>query len=350
VSIARAYATSGKTAPFGPLEIPRREPGPTDVEIAIRYCGVCHSDVHTARGEWTRTAYPCVPGHEIVGEVRRVGPAVTGFLPGDRAGVGCMVDSCRHCANCKEGLEQYCTEGGPVWTYNSDDPHGTAPTTYGGYSTSIVVDASYVLRMPTTIDAAASAPLLCAGVTTYSPLRHWGVTDGTRVGVVGLGGLGHMAVKLAAALGGEVIVFTGTPDKADDARRFGASDVVVASSAAEMRRHTGRLQVIIDTVSVSHDLDAYTALLRRDGALVLVGAPQYPHPSPAVSRLINKRRSVAGSLIGGIRETQEMLDFCAAQDITADIELIPMRAIDDAYERMLASNVRYRFVIDAETI
>lgn len=345
---ASAYAAQSATTPLAPARIERREPGPTDVRIDIAFCGVCHSDVHTARSEWPGTSYPVVPGHEIVGRVSAVGGKVKGFRPGDLAGVGCLVDSCRTCASCGEGLEQYC-EGGLVATYNSPDRH-TGGMTYGGYSSHIVVDEAFVLRIPGSLDLAASAPLLCAGITTYSPLREWGVGPGKRVGVVGLGGLGHMAVKLASAMGAEVVLFTTSPGKAADAKRLGATETVVSSDRAAMKREAGKLDFILNTVAASHDLDAYLELLRRDGTLCLVGVPERPHPSPGVANLVFWRRRLAGSLIGGIRETQEMLDFCGERGIVADIEMIPMSEVNTAYDRMVRSDVRYRFVIDMATL
>ena len=344
---ASAYAAQSATTPLAPAHIERREPGPTDVRIDIAFCGVCHSDVHTARSEWPGTSYPVVPGHEIVGRVSAVGGQVKGFKPGDLAGVGCLVDSCRTCGSCGQGLEQYC-ENGMVLTYNSPDPH-TGKMTYGGYSSHIVVDEAFVLRMPASLDLAASAPLLCAGITTYSPLREWGAGPGKRVGVVGLGGLGHMGVKLARAMGAEVVLFTTSPGKVADAKRLGATEAVVSSDRDAMKA-AGKLDFILDTVAAPHDLDAYLELLRRDGTLCLVGAPERPHPSPGVFNLIFQRRRLAGSLIGGLPETQEMLDFCGERGIVADIELIPMSAINTAYDRMVRSDVRYRFVIDMGTL
>ena len=343
----KAYAAHDAASPLVPHTIERRPPGPNDVEIDIRYCGVCHSDLHQARNEWQGTTYPCVPGHEIVGLVTRVGSDVLGFQPGDRAAVGCMVDSCRTCANCQDGEEQYCDQG-PIWTYNSPDKH-SGGMTYGGYSQRVVVDQDFVLRLPGNLDLAASAPLLCAGITTWSPLRHWGVGPGQKVGIVGLGGLGHMGLKFAAALGAEVVLFTTSPGKAEDARRLGASEVVVTRDPAAMNTHRNSFDFILDTVSAPHDLNAFLGQLRRDGTLTLVGVPPEPAPVAAPS-LIFGRHQLAGSLIGGIRETQEMLDFCGKHDITSDIELIPMATINEAYERMLKSDVKYRFVIDMATL
>jgi alcohol dehydrogenase (NADP+) len=352
-----AFAASSATAPLAPLSIPRRDPLPSDVEIDILFCGVCHSDLHFARNEWGMTIYPCVPGHEIVGRVTRVGSKVTKFKPGDLAAVGCLVDSCRTCPSCREGLENYCegTGAGPamVFSYNGPDKHAPAGSpghTFGGYSTSMTVDEAFTLKVPANLDPAGAAPLLCAGITTYSPLRHWNVGSGSRVGVVGLGGLGHMAVKLAAAMGARVTVYTTSPGKAEDARRLGASDVVISRDEEQMKQNLGRLDVIINTVSAPHDINALLAQLRRDGTMVMVGAPDRPHPPTDMFTLIFARRRMAGSLIGGIPETQEMLDFCGKHNITADIELIPMQKINDAYERMLKSDVKYRFVIDLASL
>ena len=348
MSTTTGYAAHGATTPLESLSFDRREPGANDVEIDIQYCGVCHSDLHTARNEWMMTVYPVIPGHEIVGRVSRVGTAVTHFAAGDLAGVGCMVDSCGTCADCVEGLEQYC-QSFPILTYNSPDKH-TGGMTYGGYSKRIVVDEKFVLRVPANLPLPGAAPLLCAGITTYSPLRHWGVTRGKKVGIAGLGGLGHMGLKFAHALGARAVLFTTSPGKAADARRLGADEVVVSANPDEMKRHAGSFDFILDTVSVSHDLDALTALLKRDATLCLVGAPAQPHPSPAVLNLVFRRRQIAGSLIGGIRETQEMLDFCGQHGITSDIEMIRMQDINIAYERMLKSDVKYRFVIDMASL
>ncbi len=342
------YAATSATSPLGPFDFDRREPLASDVLIEILYCGVCHSDLHTARNEWHGTEYPVVPGHEIVGRVRKVGSAVKRFKPGDAAAVGCLVDSCRKCAACEEGLEQFC-DGGIVFTFNSPDPH-TGKMTYGGYSTQIVVDERFVLRLPANLDMASAAPLLCAGITTYSPLRHWGAANGKKVGIVGLGGLGHMGVKFAHTLGAHTVVFTTSPGKADDARRLGADEVVISKDEGDMRRQVNSFDIILNTVAAPHNLDAYIELLRRDGTMCLVGAPEHPHPSPSVMNLISKRRSIAGSLIGGIAETQEMLDFCGERNITCDIEMIAMQGINEAYERMLRSDVKYRFVIDLASL
>jgi len=342
------YAAQSATTPLESFSFDRREPGSRDVEIEILYCGVCHSDLHTARNEWMGTVYPVVPGHEIVGRVSRVGIDVTRIAIGDVAGVGCMVDSCGTCPDCLEGLEQYCQSGATL-TYNSPDTH-TGTMTYGGYSRRIVVDEQFVLRVPNTLSLPGVAPLLCAGITTYSPLRHWGVDSAKKVGIVGLGGLGHMGLKFGRAFGAHVVLFTTSPGKAADARKLGADDVVVSTNRAEVKRHAGSFDFILDTVSAPHDLDALTALLKRDATLCLVGAPAFPHPSPAAFNLILRRRQIAGSLIGGIRETQEMLNFCGEHGITSDIELIPMQDINVAYERMLKRDVKYRFVIDLASL
>ena len=343
----KGFATQSATAPLGPFSFERRQPGPHDVQIEILFCGVCHSDLHTVRNEWTNTTYPCLPGHEIVGRVTRVGSEITKFKEGDLSGVGCIVDSCRHCSACKEGLEQYC-EVGMIGTYNSPDKH-LGGMTYGGYSERVVVDENYVLHIPNNLDLAAAAPLLCAGITTYSPLRHWGVGKGEKVGVVGLGGLGHMGVKLAAAMGADVTLFTTSPGKAQDAKRLGAKHVVVSKDPDAMAKEAGSFDFILDTVSADHDINAYLNLLKRDGTLVLVGAPEKPLAVAAFS-LIPQRKELAGSMIGGIAETQEMLDFCGRHGITSDIELIPIQKINEAYERMLRSDVKYRFVIDMASL
>jgi uncharacterized zinc-type alcohol dehydrogenase-like protein len=347
---ALAFAAFDATTPLGPFDFDRREPGPRDVRIDILYCGVCHSDLHTVRSEWEGTVYPCVPGHEIVGRVTNVGSEVTRFKAGDVAAVGCMVDSCRTCPSCRAGLEQYCDNGDTTFTYNSPDKHIPGQVTYGGYSSHIVVDEQFCLRVSEKLPLDAAAPLLCAGITTYSPLKHWGAAEGKKVGVVGLGGLGHMGVKLAHAFGAHTVLFTTSPDKTEDARRLGADEVVLSKHAAEMEKHANSFDLILDTVAASHDLDAFTSLLGRDGTLVLVGVPEHPHPSPAVGNLIGKRRSIAGSLIGGIPETQEMLDFCARHEIVSDIELIPIQKINEAYDRMMRSDVKYRFVIDMASL
>ncbi len=345
----KAYAAPDATTPLGPTTINRRAVGERDVAIDILYCGVCHSDLHTVRSEWPGTLYPCVPGHEIVGRVRSVGNAVTTFRPGDIVGVGCMVDSCRRCVSCEDGVEQYC-EHGFTATYNGN-VFGGSDNTFGGYATDIVVDQHFVLKVShEETDLAGVAPLLCAGITTWSPLRHWKVGPGMKVGVVGLGGLGHMAVKLAAALGAEVTVFTTSPNKADDARKLGAAHVVVSKDEAAMKGAMNTYDFILNTVAAAHNLDPFVGALTRDGTMCLVGVPSAPHPSPAVAQMIFRRKQIAGSLIGGIRETQEMLDFCAEKGITSDIEMIRMDEIESAYERMLKSDVKYRFVIDMGTL
>lgn len=341
---SRGYAAYAADENLKPFDFERREIGATDIHIEIKFCGVCHSDLHTARNEWKGTTYPVVPGHEIVGEVLRVGADVKGFKAGDIAAVGCMVDSCGKCLSCKEGLEQYC-ENEIVFTYNSLDVH-TGLRTYGGYSNNIVVDERFVLHLSSKLDIAASAPLLCAGITTYSPLRHWKVKKGDKVAIVGMGGLGHMGVKLAAAMGAEVVVFSRSKNKEKDALRFGASQVVAGADSPEAKKYANSFDFILNTVAASHNLDAYLLMLKQDATMCLVGAPENPHPSPNVWPLIMRRRKIGGSLIGGIAETQEMLDFCAEHGIVSDIELIPIQKINEAYERMLKSDVRYRFVID----
>ncbi|HEX4869445.1 MAG TPA: NAD(P)-dependent alcohol dehydrogenase [Moraxellaceae bacterium] len=341
------YAAQSPQSPLAPYRFERRDPQPHDVVIDILYCGVCHSDLHVARSEWGQSRYPCVPGHEIVGRVARVGAAVTRFRVGDLAAVGCMVDSCRTCPSCREGEEQFC-EQGPVMTYGGLEKH-TGGITYGGYSSNIVVDEAYTLRVPAGLDPAATAPLLCAGITTWSPLRHWKVGPGQQVGVFGLGGLGHMALKLARALGAHVVLFTTSPDKEADARRLGAHDVVLSRDKDAMKAWRNRLDFIIDTVSAPHDINAALALLKRDGTLCQVGLPPAPLPVN-VFALTGRRRSLAGSFIGGIAETQEMLDFCAAHGIASDIELIPVQRINEAYERLVRGDVKYRFVIDMASL
>ena len=344
----KAFASLSPSSPLAPLAIERRALGDQDVAIHILYCGVCHSDLHTARNEWHMTQYPCVPGHEIVGRVTAVGAGVSDFTPGDLAAVGCMVDSCGVCPSCHEGEEQYC-ETGFTGTYNG--PIAGGENTYGGYSESIVVKQSFVLKVRhEEADLPRVAPLLCAGITTYSPLRHWGAGPGKKVGIVGLGGLGHMGVKLAHAMGAHVVLFTTSPSKVEDGLRLGADEVCISTDAEAMQRLAGQLDLIIDTVAVAHDLDAYLALLGKNGHLVLVGAPEHPHQPFTTFNLIFKRRAIVGSLIGGIAETQEMLDFCAEKGVLSDIELIPMADINEAYERMLRSDVRYRFVIDMATL
>ena len=346
---ARAYAVHGPEDRFQPFSFERRDPRPNDVAIAISWCGVCHSDLHTARGEWGGTKYPCVPGHEIVGTVTAVGAEVTKFREGDLVGVGCMVDSCLTCGACKAGLEQYC-EPGFTGTYNGPE-QGTGGNTWGGYSDRIVVREEFVLKIRhDENDLAGVAPLLCAGITTWSPLRHWKVGPGQKVGVVGIGGLGHMGIKLAHALGAHVVAFTTSPSKRDDALALGADEVVVSRDSEEMAAHRESFDFILNTVAAPHELDPFLLQLKRDGTMVLVGVPAEPHPSPSVGALIFRRRSLAGSLIGGIAETQEMLDFCADHDIVADVETIRIQQIDEAYERMLRSDVKYRFSIDMTSI
>lgn len=341
----RAWGAPAAKSPLAPMTIPRREPGPRDVAIEILYCGVCHSDIHQARDEWSGAIFPMVPGHEIIGRVTAVGREVTKLKPGDLAGVGCLVDSCRTCDPCKEHLEQYC-EAGAAPTYNGTEMDRTTPT-YGGYSAEIVVDEHFVLKVPNNLDPAAAAPLLCAGITTFSPLRQFGCKPGDRVGVVGLGGLGHMAVKLAASMGAKVTVFSTSPSKEADARRLGASDFVVTSGGNLER--AGRFDMILDTVSAPHDYDALLALLRARGAMMIVGAPPASMSLVPFSLIMSGRRLV-GSLIGGLRETQEMLDYCGANGIVADVEIIPIQQINAAYERVLRSDVKYRFVIDIASL
>lgn len=345
-----AFAAQSATTPLAPITIDRREVAAKDVAIEIMFCGVCHSDLHTARGEWPGVQYPSVPGHEIVGRVTAVGNDVKKFKAGDLVGVGCMVDSCRTCASCKEDLEQYC-EGPVGFTGTYNGPAGGGPNTFGGYSANIVVDEHFVLKIThPEKDLAAVAPLLCAGVTTWSPLRHWNAGPGKKVGVVGIGGLGHMAIKLADALGAHVVAFTTSPSKEKDAKALGADEIIISKDDKQMAAHARSFDLIIDTVAASHNLDAYTQLLKRDGTMVLIGVPETPHPSPMVFNLVFGRRSLAGSLIGGIKETQEMLDFCAKHNIVSDIEQIAMQDIDTAYDRMVKGDVKYRFVIDIATI
>jgi uncharacterized zinc-type alcohol dehydrogenase-like protein len=346
---AKAYAANSATSPLASTTINRRDTTEQDVQIEILYCGICHSDLHQVRNEWKEvmpTVYPCVPGHEIVGRVTKVGSAVTKFKAGDLAAVGCMVDSDRTCPECKAGLEQFCPNF--TLTYNFPDKH-LGGVTYGGYSDSIVVDQKFVLRVPSNLKLAGAAPLLCAGITTYSPMRHWGVTKGKKVGVVGLGGLGHMGVKFAHALGAQVVVFTTSPKKKEDALRLGADEVVVSRNADEMQKHIGSFDFILDAVSADHDINAYLSLLRRDGHLTLVGAPEKPLAVSAFN-LIMGRRSLSGSPIGGIAETQEMLDFCGQHNITSDVEVIPMQKVNEAYERLLKADVKYRFSIDMASL
>ncbi len=347
VKNVKAFGTEAADAPLKGLNIQRRSTTPHDVEIEILFCGICHSDLHTARNEWHGTIYPVVPGHEIVGRVTNVGAHVKKFKVGDLAAVGCMVDSCRECEYCKEGLEQYC-EPGNILTYNSPDKH-LGGQTYGGYSESIVVDEHFVLRVPENLDLAATAPLLCAGITTYSPLRHWQVGPGKKVGIVGIGGLGHMGIKLARAMGAHVVVFTTSESKKEDANRLGADEVVLSTDPDQMSKYANSLHFVLDNVSANHDMNAYLNLLKVDGTLVLVGAPEHPLPVAAFS-LIGKRKSFAGSTIGSIAETQEMLDFCSKHNITADIELINIQQVNEAYERLLKGDVHYRFVIDMASL
>jgi uncharacterized zinc-type alcohol dehydrogenase-like protein len=343
-----AYAASSSDKPLAPFSFERRAAGATDVAIDILFCGVCHSDVHVARGEWGGTVYPCVPGHEIIGRVTSVGTGVKHFKAGDLVGVGCMVDSCQHCQPCKDGLEQYC-DNGFTGTYNAPEQKSRA-NTYGGYSDHIVVREEFVLRIPAGLDPAATAPLLCAGITTYSPLAHWKVGKGSKVGVVGLGGLGHMGLKIAKAMGADVTLFTTSTGKEADARRLGADHVVVSKDAKQMAAVAGTLDFILNTVAAPLDLDPYIGALKLEGTMVLLGAPATPHKSPQAFGLIGRRRSIAGSLIGGVKETQEMLDFCAEHRIVSDIEMIPINGINEAYERMIAGDVKYRFVIDMQSL
>jgi alcohol dehydrogenase (NADP+) len=347
---AKAFAAQSAVSGLVPASITRREPGPTDVQIDILFCGVCHSDLHQVRNEWEQmmpTVYPCVPGHEIVGRVAKAGSAVKKFKEGDLAAVGCMVDSDRVCPNCRAGNEQFC-DSMPTFTYNAEDKH-LGGVTYGGYSDSIVVDEAFVLRVPERLDPAATAPLLCAGITTYSPMRHWNVRKGQKVGVVGLGGLGHMGVKFANAFGAHVVLFTTSANKVADGLRLGAHEVVISKNEAEMAKHAGSFDFILDTVSAEHNLNSYLDLVKLDGTLVLVGASPTPLPL-AVGSLLFRRRSLAGSIIGGIRETQEMLDFCAEHGIVSDIELIRIQQINEAFERLAKSDVKYRFVVDMASL
>jgi uncharacterized zinc-type alcohol dehydrogenase-like protein len=342
-----AYAVQTATTPLAPFSLQRRDPGEHDVQIEILYCGVCHSDVHIVRNEWHGTTYPCVPGHEIIGRVVKVGAHVKKFKEGDIAGVGCLVDSCRICESCKDDLEQFCDQGA-TFTFNAPDKH-TGGMTYGGYSGNVVVDEAFVLRVPKNLNLAAAAPLLCAGITTYSPLRHNKVAKGQKVGVVGLGGLGHMGVKLAKAFGAYVVVFTTSPSKVKDALRLGADEVVDSKNPDKMKKHLNSFHFILDTVAAQHDINAYLVLLKRDGTLTQVGLPPEPL-SVQVGSLIYGRRNFNGSLIGGIKETQEMLDFCGKHNITADIELIPIQKINEAYDRVVKNDVKYRFVIDMASL
>ena len=343
----KAYATPAANQPLDLTSVQRRVPTSTDVTIDILFCGVCHSDIHTARNEWHGTIYPCIPGHEIVGIVTKVGSDVTKYKAGDKVAVGCMVDSCRTCSSCREDLEQHC-EKGAIFTYNSEDKH-LQSTTYGGYSQAIVVDQAFVLCVPENLDLGPAAPLLCAGITTYSPLKRYGVGPGQKVGIVGLGGLGHMGVKFAVAMGAHVVVITHSKGKEEDAKRLGASDVILSTDQTQMEAGANSFDFLLDTVSASHDLDLYLNLVKRSGTMVLVGAPSKPAPVSAFN-LIFQRRQLAGSLIGGIKETQEMLDFCGEHNIVCDVEMIKMEQINEAYERMMKSDVKYRFVIDMESI
>jgi uncharacterized zinc-type alcohol dehydrogenase-like protein len=342
----KAYATPAANAPLSATTIDRREPAANDVQIEILYCGVCHSDLHYARNEWHFTKYPAVPGHEIIGRVTKVGAETKKFKVGDTVGVGCLVDSCRTCADCRDGLEQFCP--GMIMTYGSEDRH-LGGGTFGGYTQSIVVREEFVLRIPAGLDLASAAPLLCAGITTYSPMKHWKIGPGQKVGIVGLGGLGHMGVKFARAFGAHVVLFTTSPGKAEDAKRLGAHEVVISKDEQQMGAQAGSFDFILDAVSAKHDINAYVNLLKRDGNLILVGAPEKPMEVAAFP-LLFKRRSFSGSLIGGLPETQEMLDFCAQHGITSDIEMIRMDQINEAYERMLKSDVKYRFVIDMASL
>ena len=346
----KAYAASSATSPLASSSIPRRNPTARDVRIEILFCGVCHSDLHYTRDEWhdvMPTVYPAVPGHEIIGRVAEVGSAVSKYKAGDLVGVGCLVDSDHSCPSCQEGLEQFCP--GMVMTYGSPDNHGTGPVTYGGYSDSIVVDERFVLRIPDNLDPAAAAPLLCAGITTYSPMRHWGAKKGRKIGVVGLGGLGHMGVKFAHAFGAHTVVFTTSPGKVEDALRLGADEVVISKNPDEMAKHAGSFDFILDCVAADHDINAYINLLKRDGNITLVGAPEKPLSVGAFG-LIMGRRSLSGSPIGGLAETQEMLDFCGEHNIVSDVEVIPIQKINEAYDRILKSDVKYRFSIDMASL
>ena len=344
---SRGYAAQSATEALAPFSFERREPGPSDVVIDIQYCGVCHTDIHMTRNDWGMSVFPMVPGHEIVGRVSRVGDSVKNFKVGETVGVGCMVDSCRTCTNCQDGEEQYCINGVTL-TYGSPEKQ-TGGTTYGGYSNNIVVDEAFVLKIPPKLDLASAAPLLCAGITTYSPLRHWKVSQGQKVGVVGLGGLGHMALKFARSFGAHVVQFTTSPNKREDALRLGAHEVVLSKDQDAVNAHAGTFDFILDTVSASHDLNILLSLLKRDGHLVLVGVPPEP-PTVQPMGLIWARRALAGSLIGGVRETQEMLDYCAENGIVSDIELIPIQKITEAFERTVKADVKYRFVIDMSSL
>jgi uncharacterized zinc-type alcohol dehydrogenase-like protein len=348
--LTKAFAAQNKNSPLSASQINRREPLAKDVQIEILFCGVCHSDVHQARDEWHNfmpTVYPCVPGHEIVGRVTKVGAEVRKFNVGDLVGVGCLVDSDGTCQHCAGHAEQFCPNA--TFTYNAPDKHGTAPVTYGGYSDSIVVNERFVLRVPSNLNLAGAAPLLCAGITTYSPMRRWGVAKGKKVGVVGLGGLGHMGVKFARAFGAEVVVFTTSENKRADALRLGAHEVVLSRDSAQMAKHASSFDFILDTIAAEHDLNSYLNLLGRNGTLTLVGAPETPLPVASFSLLFGGR-NLNGSLIGGIKETQEMLDFCGVNNITSDVEVIPIQRINEAYDRILRSDVKYRFSIDMSSL
>ena len=347
---AKAYSAASATSPLAIDSIQRRATSKRDVQIEILFCGICHSDLHTVRNEWSSvmpTTYPCVPGHEIVGRVSKVGSDVKNFKPGDIVGVGCLVDSDQTCPNCQADIEQFCANA--TFTYNSQDQHGTAPVTYGGYSESIVVDEHFVLKVPQNLELAGVAPLLCAGITTYSPMRRWGDLKGKKVGVVGLGGLGHMGVKFAKAFGAHTVVFTTSPGKQEDALRLGADEVIISTNPDQMKQHAGTFNSILDTISADHDVNAYLGMLGIDGNLTLVGAPEKPLPVSAFALLFG-HKSISGSLIGGIRETQEMLDFCGAHNITSDVEVIPIQDVNDAYQRLLKSDVKYRFSIDMNSL
>jgi len=347
----KSYAAQSAKSPLAPFEIERRELRKKDVQVEILYCGICHSDLHTARNEWKGTIYPFVPGHEILGKVTAVGSDVKNFKTGEIVAIGCMVDSCQSCESCKDNLEQYCDEGA-TFTYNSRDRVDNS-VTYGGYSTQIVVDEKFVLHVPkefTEKDYPGIAPLLCAGITTYSPLVHWKISKGKKVGIVGLGGLGHMGIKIARALGAHVVLFTRSEGKIEDAKKLGADEVIISKNEDEMKKNRGTFDFILNTVSAAHNLDPFLQLLKRDGTMCLVGVPEHPHPASSVAELIFKRRQLAGSLIGGIKETQEMLNFCGKHGITADVEIIPIEKVNEAYERMLKSDVKYRFVIDSATL
>ncbi len=348
MSTARAYVATNAKTPLAPWSFERRALGPEDVRIDILFCGICHSDVHAARNEWGGTNYPLVPGHEIVGRVAETGSSVSRFRPGDMVGVGCLVDACQTCASCEAGEEQFC-EKGSTGTYGGVDKI-SGGRTYGGYSDHIVVKEAFVLRIPEGLDPAGAAPLLCAGITTYSPLRHWNAGPGKKVGVVGLGGLGHMGIKLAHAMGAEVVLFTTSAPKMADGKRLGADAAVLWNDPSQLLAHQGTFDLILDTVAASHNLDTFLKLLRRDGTLVLLGAPDTPHPPLNVFNLLMRRRSLAGSLIGGIAQTQEMLDFCALHGLASDIEIIPMQQVNEAYDRTVKGDVKYRFVIDMKTL